>query len=508
MSTAVSEMAGKSLRELMSQITDGAVADRRITGISMDSRCIHPGYLFLAIRGHREHGLNHAAEARRRGAAAVLYEPDSEHLVVGEVGAIPMISVPNLRRLAGPIAARFYDDPSSALAVTGVTGTNGKTSVTTIMAQVLTDWGRPTGLIGTLGYGLPGLLVPASETTPNPVRVQSILSSLRDRGARSVAMEVSSHALSQDRVAGTHFETAVFTNLTRDHLDYHGSMEAYRESKCKLFAWEGLRRAIINLDDPQSRHFYQTVTTGTESIGYSLRRTAPDWFTGRRLYASAISAELAGIRIDIAGDFGVGVLRSRLVGRFSASNLIAVLAVLVSSGLNFEESVARVGHARPVPGRMESFGGGARPTVVVDYAHTPDALSQALHALRPHATGRLIVVFGCGGDRDRGKRAEMGRIAAEQADQTILTDDNPRSEDPDRILAEISVGLRQGGADFHVERDRTKAIDKAIHEATSGDVILVAGKGHEEVQIVGTQRRRYSDRECVRKLIEGGSYDA
>lgn len=503
MSTVLSEMAGKSLRQLMYQVTGSAAPDRRLTGISLDSRCVHPGYLFLAVRGHREHGLAHLAEARHRGAVAALYEPDPAHPVPQEIGSMPAIAVANLRCLAGPIAARFYDDPSASLAVTGVTGTNGKTSVTTIMAQVLTDWGRPSGLIGTLGYGLPGMLAPASETTPNPVRVQSILAGLRDRGARSVAMEVSSHALSQDRVAGTHFDAAVFTNLTRDHLDYHGSMEAYRQSKQKLFEWEGLRRAVINLDDPQARYFYRATGSGTERIGYSLSQEAPDWFEGRRIYASGMSAELAGIRLDLAGDYGVGILRSRLVGRFSASNLIAVLAVLVSSGLDFDECVARVGHARPVPGRMESFGGGSRPTVVVDYAHTPDALSQALRALRSHAAGKLVVVFGCGGDRDRGKRAEMGRIAAAQADRTILTDDNPRSEDPERIIAEIAVGLRQYGADFHVERDREKAIETAIQGATSGDVILVAGKGHEEVQIVGAQRRRYSDRECVRRLIEG-----
>lgn len=492
---------GKDLATLVGDYVDKRPPSIRVTGVAMDSRQIRPGWLFLACRGTRDHGLRHAPEACTRGAVAVVYEPADGLTVPVMPRAIPLIEAPELRRRAGLIAARYFDDPSAAMSVTGVTGTNGKTSITTILAQVLADWGRVSGVIGTLGYGIYGMLQPAVETTPDPVRLQAVLAGLRNRSCVHVAMEVSSHALDQSRVTGVHFENAVFTNLTRDHLDYHPTMEAYRAAKAKLFAWPGLRRAVLHLDDPASEYFASRCAADVELIGFGLGSRTPAWFTGKKLTARSVSANGAGLIVQIGGDFGQGRLRSRLLGRFNAMNLLAVLAILLARGAGFAEALARVAQARTVPGRMEVFGGVHQPLVVVDYAHTPDALAQALAALRAHAAGRLIVVFGCGGERDRGKRPQMGEVAARDADRVILTDDNPRGEDGDGIIAEIRGGIP---ADVPVEviRDRTEAIAAALTEADPGDAVLVAGKGHESVQIVGSERRRYSDRETVRRLLE------
>lgn len=493
---------GKTLDQILAGLAKGPVPHVEVPGIAMDSRRIRPGWVFLACQGTHEHGMDHAAEACARGASAIVYEPVPDLEMPKLPRKVVAVAVPDLRHVAGVVAARFFDDPSAHMSVTGVTGTNGKTSVTSILAQVLTNWGQPCGLIGTLGYGLYGMLEPAIETTPNPVRLQHILSGLRDRGAGQVAMEVSSHALDQARVAGVHFESAVFTNFTRDHLDYHGTMEAYREAKGRLFAWSGLKRAIFNLDDPAAEYFASRNVAGLEQIGYGLNPEAPKWFKGRRIYARDVHAHGMGLEMDIAGDFGEGKLRSLLVGRFNAANLLAVLAVLLGQGRSFADTLTRVSHARTVPGRMESFGGGNQPLVVIDYAHTPDALKQALDSVREHARGHVCVVFGCGGDRDRGKRTQMGKVAAAGADCIVLTDDNPRSENGDEIIEAIRSGI---GTDkkvsVHVERDRAQAIAKALDESAPGDVVLVAGKGHEAVQIVGNERRRYSDRDTVCRLL-------
>ncbi len=492
----------KTLNRLLEGFAKKPVPALPVPGLALDSRRVRPGWVFLACRGTHEHGISHAVEACARGASAVVYEPVPDLKIPSLPPRVALVEVPDLRAVAGIVAARFFDDPTAHMSVTGVTGTNGKTSVTSILAQVLTNWGQPCGLIGTLGYGLYGMLEPAIETTPNPVRLQSILAALRDRGAGQVAMEVSSHALDQARVAGVHFENAVFTNFSRDHLDYHGTMEAYREAKGKLFSWPGLKHAILNLDDPAAEYFAGRCEKVVELIGYGLRSKTPAWFHGRHLYASKVRAHGMGLEMDIAGDFGRGRLRSLLVGDFNAANLLAVLAVLLAEGRSFAETLSRVSHARTVPGRMESFGGGNQPLVVIDYAHTPDALRQALSAVRAHATGKVSVVFGCGGDRDRGKRAQMGAVAAKAADRIVLTDDNPRGEDGDQIITEIRDGIpADAKVRVSVQRDRTQAIAEALDAAQRGDVVLVAGKGHEAVQIVGTERRRYSDRDTVSRLL-------
>jgi len=502
MNVATAIAHAKTLDDLLAGFANKPVPAITVPGLAIDSRRVRPGWIFLACHGTHEHGMSHAAEACARGAAAIVYEPMPDLAIPKLPKRVACIEVPRLRDVAGIIASRFFDDPTASMSVTGVTGTNGKTSVTSILAQVLTNWGQPCGLIGTLGYGLYGMLEPAIETTPNPVRLQLILAALRDRGAKQVAMEVSSHALDQARVAGVHFENALFTNLTRDHLDYHGTMEAYREAKGTLFAWPGLQRAILNLDDPAAEYFAGRCDAGIELVGYGLQPRAPAWFAGPRLYARQVRAHGMGLEMDVSGDFGEGTLRSLLVGEFNASNLLAVLSVLLMQGHPFADSLSRVSHARTVPGRMESFGGGNLPLVVIDYAHTPDALQQALTAVRAHATGQVSVVFGCGGERDRGKRTQMGAVAAAAADRIVLTDDNPRSEDGDEIIADIRSGIPvDTKAKISVQRDRAQAIADALEAVGPGDVVLVAGKGHEAVQIVGAERRRYSDRDTVCRLL-------
>ncbi len=501
MSTMRKPAYARMLPELLRGLTREAVPDIAVRGLSLDSRCIPPGGLFLARCGTREHGLRYVAEAIQKGAAAVAYEPADGIAAPGLANGIPLIPVARLGHRAGTIAARFYADPSADLAVTGVTGTNGKTSVTMILAQVLSDWDRPTGVIGTLGYGVFGKLTPGVETTPDAVRLQSVLADFRDQGSRDAAMEVSSHAIDQGRVEGVHFETTVFTNLTRDHLDYHGDMEAYRAAKGRLFEWPGLRRVVLNLDDPAAEYFAARAHPEVQQVGYGFGASPPGWFHGPRVFSRPLHGECV-LDLGIEGDFGAGRLRSRLFGHFNALNLLAVVAGLAARGFDFQQTLARVGQAQTIPGRMEKFGGGMHPLVVVDYAHTPDALAQALDALRRHTRRRLIVVFGCGGDRDRGKRGQMGRVAAGRADAIILTDDNPRSEDPESILADIRAGIPAGSA-FDVERDRARAIARAYAGADAGDVVLVAGKGHEAVQIIGNECHHYSDRDVVRRLVAG-----
>ncbi|MGH7057049.1 MAG: UDP-N-acetylmuramoyl-L-alanyl-D-glutamate--2,6-diaminopimelate ligase [Gammaproteobacteria bacterium] len=490
----------KTLHWLLAGVARGRVPAIQVSGLALDTHRIRGGWLFLACRGSREHGLHYLAEALARGAVAVAYEPDGiEPLPTAK--KIPMIPVPNLRREAGAIAARFFDDPSARLAVTGITGTNGKGSVAMILGQVLSDWGEPSGVIGSLGYGLYGMLDSAIETTPGPVRLQYYLARLANQGTKHVAVEVSSHALDQNRVGGTHFENAVFTNLTRDHLDYHGTMARYRDAKARLFSWPGLARAILNLDDPTSEFLDGRSASGVERIGYGLSDNAPAWFKGERLYARDVHAVGAGLEIEVAGDFGSGRLRTRMVGRFNAANLLAALAVLLAHGRPFEEALSRIAHARTVPGRMECFGGGSQPLVIVDFAHTTDALTQVLAAAREHARGRVILVFGCGGERRPAARPEMGRVAAAGADRIVLTDDNPREEDGDRIIAAIRAGMPET-ASVLVERDRARALELAIREAKPGDVVLATGKGHEMEQIIGKEHHRYSDRDMVRRLLE------
>lgn len=472
-------------------------ADIAITGLTAHSAEVRPGALFCARAGSRVHGLAHVFEAVSRGASAVIWEPVAGVQPPALPARVSLIPVQGLGQVLGVIASRYHGHPSRGMTVVGVTGTDGKTSVTQFVAQALDRGGVRCGVLGTLGYGCYGALRPGTHTTPDPVSLQGALAELRDQGARVVAMEVSSHALDQGRSRGTEFQVAVLTNLSRDHLDYHGSLGAYAGAKRRLFETPGLAHAVLNLDDAFGRELCQGLSADVRILGYSLEPQvcAPIG----TLLASRLEALSGGLRLEVDTPWGRGALSANLLGRFNAANLLAALGVLLALDMPLEEALAHLAHSRVVAGRMEPFGGGARPLVVVDYAHTPTALEQVLRALRPHCTGRLWCVFGCGGERDTGKRPLMGRVAEGHADRVIVTDDNPRGEDPEAIAHDILSGMAVPVAVVH---ERGQAIRRAIASARAGDVVLVAGKGHEAHQQLAGRRVAFSDRQCVREALD------
>jgi UDP-N-acetylmuramoyl-L-alanyl-D-glutamate--2,6-diaminopimelate ligase len=465
----------------------GGYARLRITDLTLDSRGVRPGAAFVAVAGAREHGLKYAREALQRGAAIVLYEPTGDSSEPPQ----PSLAVPSLKARLGELARAFYAAAGEPTLV-GVTGTNGKTTVAYLVAQVLSQPQRPCGYVGTLGYGVPPTITAHGLTTPDILTLHRELAEL---GAPRVAMEVSSHALKQDRVAGLAFNTAVFTNLTRDHLDEHGDLASYGEAKRKLFKIPGLKVAVLNSDDAFAATIAADLVPGCRLIRTSLRGSAVE------LWGRLKRSDLSGIELDVAGKFGAGRLTSKLIGAFNAENLLSALGALVAQDVPLTAACAALGVARPAPGRMEVLGGPpAKPWVVIDYAHTPDALQRVLTTLEAAVLGELTCVFGCGGDRDRGKRPLMGAVAADLADRIVLTDDNPRSEDPAAIVREIRAGIGDHPR-VNVVHDRRLALKTAVERARPGDVVLVAGKGHEGEQLVGNERRAFSDRAVVGELL-------
>jgi len=476
-----------------------------VSDVTLDSRAVSSGALFLACRGRGHHGSEFAAEAVARGARAVLYEPDAARPDGGRPQVPPSVfaaAVPQLCRHAGVIADRFFERPSQGLTVAGITGTNGKTTCAWLLAQALERCKRPAAYMGTIGFGFPGVLADTEHTTSDAVTVHRRLADLRALGAEVVSMEVSSHALDQDRVGGVRFHTAAFTNLTRDHLDYHGTMAAYADSKARLFAWAGLTVRVINVDDDFGARLAGQLSAAQLVITTRQGATAVMAPRARVVRAVRVEAAICGLAIEVESSWGAAKLSVPLIGEFNADNVLTVLAVLLAWDVPLAEAAAALESCRAAPGRMEAFGGrGAAPLAIVDYAHTPDALAKALRAARVHCRGRLRVVFGCGGDRDPGKRPMMGRIAAELADDAVVTDDNPRNEPPERIVQQILAGIPESVA-ARVEHDRALAIESTLARSGPGDVVLIAGKGHEEYQIYGSKRRPFSDQSVARAALE------
>jgi UDP-N-acetylmuramoyl-L-alanyl-D-glutamate--2,6-diaminopimelate ligase len=480
-----------------------------ITDVTLDSRTVRPGALFLACRGGTRHGLEFAGQAVTRGARAVLYDEDASDSVSPRADFGPAVfvaGVPQLARHLGTIANRFFGAPSQFLSITAITGTNGKTTCAYLLAQALTRCGRPAAYIGTLGFGPPGALEPSNLTTPDVVGLQRQLAELRAQGAQWVSMEVSSHALDQGRTDGTRFRAAAFTNLTRDHLDYHGTMAAYASAKARLFECDTLAARVINIDDDfglelalRHAHGALVVTSRVRS-----REDVPSSLRPARYVRAAASRALpTGLAIEVDSSWGESAFTVPLIGDFNVDNVLTVLAALLSADVPLADATSALGQCVPPPGRMQLIEGQARHGLaIVDYAHTPDALAKALRAARVHCAGRLTVVFGCGGDRDAGKRPVMGRIAAELADDVVLTDDNPRGEDPRRIVAGILAGI-EGQEAVRIEHDRARAIRGALERARAGDVVVIAGKGHEDYQIYGTERRSFSDEAIARQYFGG-----
>jgi UDP-N-acetylmuramoyl-L-alanyl-D-glutamate--2,6-diaminopimelate ligase len=472
----------------------GEVEDKLITGLALDSREVMEGNVFIALAGARQHGLVHVAQALEKGACTVVFDPAGCRKIVEQINNVPMIAIEGLGLKLGDIAARFYGDPSAFMTVIGITGTNGKTSCSQFLSQMVDDC----GIIGTLGWGGWGKLSKTLNTTPDALETQRILAELLKDKKKMVAMEVSSHGLEQGRVNGVTFKGAVFTNISRDHLDYHGTMDAYLQAKLALLNKPGLVFAVVNLDDFYSDQIIAAVPEAVVVWGISVQ--------GKTLAScECVSAEnirhkADGIEFDVCWRGDSRRVKVPLYGDFNSENVLIVLAVMLAMGVSMSEAVKKLEFIKPVTGRMERFGGDRQPLVFVDYAHTPDALEKVLSSLRKHCEQALWVVFGCGGNRDKGKRPQMGRIAEHWADHVIVTDDNPRFENGRDIVNDILGGCSLTGSNsvkVEVIQNREQAIQNVIARADEKDCIVVAGKGHEHYQETNGVQIAFSDSQVV-----------
>jgi UDP-N-acetylmuramoyl-L-alanyl-D-glutamate--2,6-diaminopimelate ligase len=472
-------------------------AETEIKGMQLDSRQVKPGDLFCALFGKNHDARDYIDLAVANGAAAVLADTGGSWQDVGRVADVPVFAVSGLRARLGDIAARFYRHPGSNLQVIGVTGTNGKTSCTQFIAQILTRLDQACGVVGTLGYGVYPDLRDTGFTTPDALAVQAALADLYQLHAKTVAMEASSQGLHQHRLKGVDFYSAVFTNLTRDHLDYHGTMEAYAESKRRLFESPTLKVGIVNMDDSHAAVMLNALPRYARSFTYSVSNRLAD------VSVRELSFRADGFDAVLQTPWGEGQINSQLLGAFNLSNLLASVCAVMTLPENYRLEVVlkAASSLEAVNGRMAVVGGAGGMTAVVDYAHTPDGLRSALEAVRQHTTGRVWCVFGCGGNRDQGKRPLMAEVAEELADKVIVTDDNPRHENADDIIRQILFGFSNRAAVL-VERDRAAAIKLAVTQAGAGDVVLVAGKGHENYQDVRGQRMAFSDASQVRLALQ------
>lgn len=482
-----------NLAELLNGFADAAAhSAMQVTGLADDSRAVQQGDLFIAVRGFGEqHGLSFLPQAIELGATSVIYETHAD----ADLSVIPAgfaaIAVEQLGTRLGDIVARFYQQPSANMTVAGVTGTDGKSSVTWMLVSAWQQAGSLPALIGTLGNGPLDALETTPHTTPLPLPLQRQMDRFCGLAVDRVAMEVSSHALEQNRVGGVAFDIAILTNLKRDHLDYHGTVEAYKAAKQKLFDREGLTATIVNLDDQMGAEIVQRGSyAGEEVVSFSLKSSAAD------LYADNIQYALSGLGFTLHYQGSSYAVQTRLVGRFNVENCLAVCAALLASGVAIEVAVETLAAVTPPPGRMEQVTSAGKPVALIDYAHTPNALAQALAAAREHAAQQLWVVFGCGGDRDVGKRQPMALAAENGADVVVVTSDNPRTESQQQIFADIRQGFVQDDKVRFIE-SRAEAIDYALSNAAANDVVVIAGKGHEDYQLIGDQRLDFSDREYV-----------
>lgn len=498
----------RSLRALLAGLATVELrAERDIHGLSLDSRRVAANDLFIAVPGEVSDGRDYIQQAVQNGAVAVAGEKSStvspEQSPEQHDYGVPGFDIAGLKEHIGAIADRFYAHPSARLRLIGITGTNGKTTCAYLLAQALGLLGQRCALMSTVGTGFINALRPSALTTADAVATHRILAALLADGADAVCVEASSHGLAQGRVNGVAFDVALLTNLSRDHLDYHRSMERYGRAKGKLFRFDGLHSAVLNVDDPFGRRLL-TEHRAARCLGYGF--TAKD---GADLRPLNLRLDENGIAFEVEYRGQTAPVRSPLIGELNVPNLLAVISTLVACGYDLGPIAAAVGRCRPPPGRMELLPAGpSRPTVVVDYAHTPDALERALTSLGKLCRGKLWVVFGCGGDRDRGKRPQMGAVAERFADRVIITDDNPRTENPAAIAAQITEGMEVGAAPkVTVCHDRRRAIETAIETAiaAAGDIVLVAGKGHETTQTIGGRVLEFNDRDIVAALPERGS---
>ncbi len=463
-----------------------APADPEITGISSHSRWIQPGHLFVMVKGHRNDGRRFAQQAARQGASAILGGEAVEGL------RIPQYVVGDVRAALADLASEFYGEPSRALTCIGITGTNGKSTTAYLLSSIYRTYGDNPGMMGTLGHGIFGALVPGKNTTPDAVTVQRLMREFIERRSGAVVMEVSSHAIDQERVRSIHFDAAVFTNLTRDHLDYHATFDQYMETKARLFdELSPTALAVVNADDPSATRM--ALATRGNIMRYGIDAPDIEW-RGRIL-----EADLRGTRFEVRGPSLCSVFHTRLMGVHNVYNCLSSIATSASLGVDEHSIRCGIEAVTRVPGRLEKITAPGRPTVFVDFAHTDDALDKVLSSLKAHVPGKLYALFGAGGDRDQTKRPRMGRAAGRHADEIFLTSDNPRSEDPLEILEQVRAGT--GGTPCRVILDRRAAIETAISEAGEQDVILIAGKGHETFQAIGDSLQPFDDREVAREVL-------
>lgn len=491
------------LSQLLKTIADvPAYLNCDISHLAIDSRKIKQGSLFIALKGSHYDATNYIAQAIEQGVEAILVDAASlqdEKVIVEK--DVPLVSIFNLQQRVGEIAARFYAIPAKKMYLIGVTGTNGKTSCTHYIAQVLQSLDVPCGMIGTLGAGFYGRLQETGFTTPDALTLQGMLADFVEKDAKAIAMEVSSHSIDQGRINGIPFQIAIFTNLTQDHLDYHGDMKTYAAVKRRFLADFPSKHLIINADDEYGMQFIREFALAKPVYAYRIEKHASFPLNVKVVEATKVDLSFQGIRAEIHSPWGSGELHLPLIGKFNLSNALAVLTALCVYGISFANVLQALSRITAVSGRMQILGGHGKPLVIVDYAHTPDALEKVLHALRAHTQGKLICVFGCGGDRDPGKRPLMAQIAEKLADKIIVTNDNPRHEKPEDIARQIMQGFQ------HPERvsillDRSKAIENSIQCASINDCILVAGKGAERYQQIGDEKIPYDDVEKVLHYLE------
>lgn len=497
----------KVLRKHIGKDQLGQLSELEVTGVSLDSRAVTKGTLFIAYPGHQTDGRAYLTQAIEAGAAILVvekdglsqfFETDSD---VASFKGVPLIAIKGLAQASGDIAARFYGNPTRKMSVTGVTGTNGKTSCCYLLAQALEFLNYPTLMLSTIGNGNPSALQPTSNTTPDAVSLQKICAEYLQQKNHYMTMEVSSHGLLQGRVNGVEFTVALFTNLSVDHLDYHGDMESYYLAKRELFLKKDLKAAVINADDEYGRRLLQDTKVKCTKIAYSQQGKDDSLNIEQWITSDKAELSLSGLKADLHTPWGSAKLHSELLGKFNLSNLMAVAGALGVMLGDSHKWIVALNSAHAVPGRMQKFSAPSKATVVVDYAHTPDALEKALSALKSHCEhGKVWGIFGCGGDRDNSKRAIMGQVVEANADKVIITDDNPRTESREAIVEMIREGMKDKNTPYI--SSRFEAIKFAVEHADEHDMILVAGKGHEDYQVIGTEKIDYSDLESVKRLME------
>lgn len=493
-----------TLKQLLKGLRESEyLPELEVRGLTLDSRKVEPGYVFIALEGQFDHGLAYAEAAVSRGAVAVLcdarFDQYCQQILSKLMARVICVPVNNLQMKLGDIANKFYNYPSKKMFVSGITGTDGKTSVSHFISQVMNKAHGSAAVIGTLGNGLVDKLEESTHTTPDVISLHEMLNEFNQQSIENVSMEVSSHGLDQERVSGIDIDVAVLTNLTRDHLDYHGTIDSYKQAKRKLFVGSNSKSLVLNADDEFGRELFLENKDAKTIWLYGLSEANAKG-SDAYAYASNISNQVKGIKFLLTTSHGASDVSVNLIGEFNVYNVLASVCVLLQSGLNFNHVVKYIEKLNTVPGRMELITTAGKPSVVIDYAHTPEALAQALENIHKHTAGKVICVFGCGGDRDTGKRSLMAAAAEKLSDLVIITNDNPRTEDPLKIIDDIKQGI-SNELQLIVEADRNKAIKQAVEIAAEDDLILIAGKGHESYQLIGKDKIPFSDKQVALEAL-------